>query len=472
MKRQNRSYLLVLLLLFCLWCYPLKAKGQIVVLPIRDLTTQPPGIDLALTKKIAKALRQRGDVVIDGKTLFSAFSKNGIYATGLPGTSKIATAYRLKGATVLWGAKIESDEKKHLFGVVIFATSVPDGKTYWSRAFYYQPEERFLNLGNNLSLEKMENLIVKKIAESFPGEKTGKETPPSGFQVEHFSLFPRYVKDGDEVNILLKPAGKPRADSIKVHIDGTTITLRKNDGAYTGIFIPHLPEGKYPVYLYENGKKLMLDELTIDNSPPAIYLTIKGIKTVGKIDFVNGKILLSAGLKKPDNIMRWELIISDTKGNTVFKKFGSGAPVMAFNWNPISSNIKEGIYKITLYVEDVAGNRAQLEKKFYYFHDIPAPEISIYRKPSGKTAIMIKSVKIPDRFRKIKVTVFSPDGYPLGETKIKELPVEIVFNNSFNKLKVRLFIEDELGNKLEKTYKLKVKSYKEIEEQRGWVEEF
>ncbi len=470
--QKDKTKLLLFILLFCLWFYPLKATGQIVVFPIRDLTTQPPGIDLNLTKKIAKELKKRGDVVIYGNTLYSALAEKGIYATGLPGASKVALAYQLKGATMLWGAKIEENGKKHLYGIVLFATSVPDGKTYWSKIFYYQPEEHFLNLGNNLSIEQMENRIAKEVALSFPGEKTGKEILPSGFQVEHFSIFPRYVKDGDEVNLLLKPVGEPKTESITVHIDGKSVTLRRNDGAYTGIFIPHLPEGKYPVFLLEDNKKIMLDELTIDNTPPKIYLTIKGLKKVNGIDFANGKLLLTAGLKEPDNIMRWELTISDLKGNEIFKKFGNGAPVIAFTWDPVKSMIDEGIYKITLTVEDVAGNKAKLEKKFYYFHNIPAPETTIYKTKDNKTAIMIKAIKIPDKLKKIKVIVFSPKGYPLGESLINELPTEIVFDSNYNKLKVRLYMEDELGNKLEKDYELKVKSYQEMEEQRGWVEEF
>ncbi|WP_022847154.1 MULTISPECIES: Ig-like domain-containing protein [unclassified Desulfurobacterium] len=472
MNSRNAIKILVWALIFILGMFIDRSLGQIVVFPIRDLTVDPPGIDLKLTDKIAKALKRRGDIVISGDELYSALSSKGIYATGLPGASKVALSYELKGSTMLWGAKIEADGKKHLFGIVLFATSVPDGKTYWSKVFYYQPEEHLLNLGNNLSIEQMEDRIADEVVKSFPGEKIGKEILPSGFQVEHFSLFPRYVKDGDEVNLLLKPVGKPKTDSITIHIDGKAVTLRRNDGAYTGIFIPNLGDGKYPVFLYENGKKLMLDELTVDNVPPKIYLTIKGLKKAGKIYFANDKLLLTAGLKEPDSIMRWDLTISDFQGKEIFKRFGNGAPVIAITWNPVKALTQEGIYKISLKVTDVAGNTAFLEKKFYYFHNIPAPEITIYKTQEGKTAIMIKSIKIPDKLKKIRIVVFSPKGYPLGETEIKKLPAEVIFDSDFNKLKVRLFMQDEIGNKLEKDYELKVKSYREMEEQRGWVEEF
>ncbi|WP_456438256.1 hypothetical protein [Desulfurobacterium sp.] len=472
MTSRNTVKVLVCTLIFILGIFMNSSSGQIVIFPIRDLTVDPPGIDLKLTDKIAQAFKRKGNLVVSGNKLYSALSAEKIYATGLAGTAKIALSYKLKGSTMLWGAKIEADGKKHLFGIVLFATSVPDGKTYWSKVFYYQPEEHFLNLGNNLSIEQMEDRIVNEVVNSFPGEKLGKEILPSGFQVKHFSMFPRYVRDGDEVNLLLEPVGKPKTASIIIYIDGKAVTLRRTDGAYTGVFVPNLGNGKYPVFLYENGKKLMLDELTVDNVPPKIYLTIKGLKKIGNIYFANGKLLLMAGLKKPDSIMRWGLTISDFKGNIVFKRFGNGAPVIAITWNPVKALAHEGIYKISLKVTDVAGNTAFLEKKFYYFHNIPAPKITIYKTQKGKTVIMIKSIKIPDKFKEIRIVVFSPKGYPLGETKIKKLPAEVIFDSDYNKLKVRLFMQDEIGNKLEKDYELKVKSYREMEEQRGWVEEF
>ena len=464
----------ILMLFFAIFVlfYAKVSSAQVVVFPIRDITVYPPGIDLDLTNQIAAALKKRGITVISGGNLYNKLSEKGLLATGLLDIPKVAVAYELKAATALWGTKLEVDEKKHLFGIVIFATSIPEGKTFWSKVFYYQPEEHLLDIGNNLSKRDMESLIVDKIAAVFPERMVLSEKTSSELYVEHFSISPRYVKTGEPVSILLKLTENLDKDEIVVHINGDSVLLRKVDGDYEGIYVPRLKEGKYPVYIIERGKKIYLDELTIDNTPPGIYLDLKGFKKLGKIDFLSGKLFVTAGLKVPDNILHWNLVIVNEDGDIVFKKFGYGAPIISFEWDPVRSNLPEGIYEIKLTVKDVAGNEAVLKKKFYFFHKIPSPKIKIYRDKDGNTVLSIGKINIPTGIKKVEVMVYSPKGYPIGKAELKKLPADITFKTKYDSLKVRLYIEDNLGNKLEKDFNPEIKSYKDIMEERGWVEEF
>ncbi|WP_143340994.1 hypothetical protein [Desulfurobacterium atlanticum] len=459
---------LTVLMVFCVK----STFAQIAVFPIRDLTVYPPGIDLDLTDRIVNALKKRGVDVVDQKDLYRKLSEKGLFATGVMDIPKVAAAYELKVATILWGTKLEVDKKKHLYGVVVFATSVPEGKTFWSRVFYYQPEEHLLDIGNNLSENRIKELIVNRIAAVFPERMTASKKAFSKFHIEHFSISPRYVKSGEPVSILLKSTKGFKKDEIVVHIDGDSVVLRRVDGDYEGIYVPRLREGKYPVYINVNGKKLFLDELTIDNTPPGVYLELKGLKRLGKIDFLPGKLFITAGLKRPDSVLHWNLVILNEDGDVIFKKFGYGAPIISFNWDPVRNNLPEGIYEIKFTVTDAAGNKAVLKKRFYFFHEIPVPEVKVYRDKDGNIVLSIGKINIPTGIKKIKVTVYSPKGYPLGKAELESLPAEITFKAKYNSLKVRLYIEDKLGNKLEKDFNPQIKSYKEIMEERGWVEEF
>ncbi len=464
-----------LFFLFAIWFFLFPfftVNAQIVVFPIRDLTTFPPGIDLKLSSEIAVALKNRGSIVISGDKLYEKLGEKGIFATGRLNIPKITVAYELNGATALWGTKIEVDKKKHLYGLVLFATSIPEGKTFWSKVFYYQPEERFLDIGNGFSIKEMQNYIVSQISALFPERMMLQEKKVSGLHIEHFSITPRYVRTGEPVSILLKPTGKLARQEVVIHVDGKSIVLRKIDGDYEGLYLPRLKDGKYPVYMILNGKKIYLDELTVDNKPPAVYLELKGFKKFGKIDYLPGKLFINAGLKEPDSILHWNLMIENEDGDVVFKKFGYGAPILSFNWNPLKANISQGIYEMKFIVTDIAGNKAVLKKRFYYFYDIPAPKLKIYRDEKGNTVLFIGEVKIPTEIEKIKIMVYSPKGYPIGKSELNSLPAEITFKTKYNGLKVRVFMEDSIGNKLEKIYEPKVKSYKDIMEERGWVEDF
>ncbi len=456
---------LLVLLLF------LSARAQVVVFPIRDLTVWPAGVDLKLTEEIALALKRRGIEVISDGRLYSAMAKNRIRATGMMSADKLSLAKKLGGRVVLWGAKVEDNEKRRLIGIVIFATSVDSGRTYWSGFFYTDPKPTILGL-NKKKYSQLKKSLINRIAEKFPGEVKAKKKF-LGLTVSYFSVYPKFVHSGESVKLVLKLAGYSKGQ-VTAKVDGDTVFLFKNGDSYEGQFIPYLNDGRYGIYLKLKKQKFLIGYLVIDNEPPEPTLKILGAKKFDGYEFFRDRIIIIPHLKKPDSVLRWSLQIKSPTGDIALNRFGEGSLPDRIEFLPTGASAglaREGVYKITLKVWDYAENEANATSEVYFYRYIPMPTVSAVL-GNETVSLSLKDGQMLLPPQSIKVEVFNDLGVSLFSGTFKKFPINLKLRGNYRGLVVRFVITDVLGNTLDRTVNVKVKTKQEIEEEHGWVQNF
>ncbi|NPA39518.1 MAG: hypothetical protein GXO57_03650 [Thermodesulfobacteria bacterium] len=475
--------------------------SQVAVFPFEDFTYKDYGVNLNVPRKIAQALKKRGVKVIFPSKIIPILVKFHHVDFNKLNFTLLRVIYKeLKSRYVLLGSIGELRKDPPEIFMVLRLIDTLNGKVKWGKVIAFSEKDyiSFLNL-KKISYEEMVKEVYKSIATNFYEPKAVKEHIFPTIDVQEVIFSSRHVKPGAEVKCLLRFyfSGKKPDQMILLVGGNEKVEVEPYKGAYLADWIAESKEGGYPVYLvakwlepFKFEKKIFIGKYYVDTSPPKVALVIKGArKEDGKV-FVKDVLKIfpklleerGGGFSLNRGISRWKVeVYCKRLRKVVFKEERPGAIPGMIVWDlkSMKGALPPGEYKVMFIAWDLAGNKGEVEKKFYIVKEPPMPTVMVYKgRKRGYVYIDAKKGYIP--LIKVSIEVFNGKGKVIAKVFKEGIDIKEV------KKKVRVdsrdlippfyfdaTIQDELNNiRIVKRGSVEVKTSKRGPGYNTWVPEF
>ncbi len=373
--RNIKRYGLVLpiIALFCLMAQPAWAGQSVAVMPLADLSHGPNGLNLNLSRVLAKNFEGKGFSVLAEEEIFDFMVRHRIRWVGHI-DSYYLSRFRdeLAADFVLIGTVSQRREKMPpALGVVLQLIRTEDGRTIWAGGSELCKTDvnKILGLSEPQHIEDIEKMVVAQIVDDVP------VNPGQGFAERQFMLIfdkvevtPKVVRPGGTIRFrarLSKALTEMQDIRITIHVRGRELPAQFNaaEESFELSWQAEQFDGRYPVYLTFSGngveEKIMLGgSYRVDGMAPRLTLKMQ-TRVYNKTAVFNGKLDFVPRLLEPDPLLRWQVLIKDKDGLVLQEGKGEGSLPASLTWqgqNLAGYPVADGNYIVELMACDEAMN--------------------------------------------------------------------------------------------------------------------
>ncbi len=489
---------MLLLIAGLLFASSLFAKtGQLIaVFPLLDLSRGPNGINYTISEQTLQAISERGFTVVDEKTLMDFMVRHRIRTLSHLTSYQVSLLHKeLKADLVMLGAISELKENSTpAISISLQLIRCTDARIVWAKTenLYYADMITLLGIHDPESMDDLYAFFFKKLFQDMP-EKIATATPPDNkLDVATVSLYPTYVRPGEDINCKIKLhtpiAEGDNRPSIMALVAGKEYPLTLDeDGYYFTASWPASDEagektvslrGKWPG---EKEVEIRIGTYTVDDHPPKVELHL-GAKEINGEAYFNDKLAIIPLLVDPEPITRWEITVIDEQGETIVRQSAAEHVPRRLTWRGQTSQgsvALDGDYHIVFKVWDRAGWSASAETDVLLKRQ--PPEISLeVRKDEERLQVTIEDLA-ENQLAFWWAKFFAGDGHPITVAEGESMPASVVLDLAGDKVvqgvECIVLAQDIYGNRTRQDIKnlgqlIPDTDQEEILQETEWVEEF
>ena len=342
---------------------------SIAILPIDNLSNEVDA-ELKVMAFIKKELKGKGWVLITKDDVVEKFlAKRRIRYTGAITRLTAREMGKALGVDAVFVGSLTQYEMKRgkvTVGVSARLVSTVDGNIIWADSVAYTGRDfqGFLGLGVIGTLEALGEVVVQDLVRGIADKFFLRDSALSPFEIERIVTFPRVVKAGGKVKLMVKLLpifDNPREVRVLIK-DREVILEKKGDTEFEGFVDAPEGEGVYLVDVVAMDGAMVpfsfdaAETIIVDSSPPVVELELS--KTVFS-PRSRGMIKLSPTLIGFERVEEWRMEVRDMSGKMVKKERGFGRLPAHIVWRGYSDKrkiVEDGKYTCDLIVTDAAGN--------------------------------------------------------------------------------------------------------------------
>jgi len=368
------TYRLALVTLVCSMLWAGGATAQIIaVMPMEDLSQGANGVDLDLTSRLEEGLRNRGLEVVSQEAVLSFMARNRVRWLGFLNTYHILQLRRELGAQfILLGTVTQRAETPvPSLGMALTLVRAEDSRTIWTGVASLSASDvcNLLGVDEPRSTEELLPAVAGRILAGWPANTDLEMTQTPLFELAGVEIRPRYAQPGNKVTcaVRLRPSLDGQTPDVALKVQDILYLPMRNvmGSTYEAAWPASSQEGRYPVTLllrWPSGKErtAFVGTYTVDDSPPALSLGLKGVRLGGAVAF-RDRVFLVPQLEEREPVRRWEFLVEDSAGNTILRAEDEGRLPARFVWKGQGKEgmrVRDGNYRVVLKIWDRAENLA------------------------------------------------------------------------------------------------------------------
>jgi len=395
------------------------AKSPLLaVMPLEHLSQEANGYNPGMAGELAERLRAHGLSVVSEADTIAFMVKNRIRWLGFLDSQNVTRmAAELGVDFILLGSVNQVREQAPpVMGATLQLIRAADAKIIWagSSELCAGDVQNILDLAEPKTLQDVRKLVVEKLFSSLPLELVGASPEPELRLLDMVQLTPEIVQPGERVTCRVRLAEEQKAApdrEINLLAGGRRISAVYKEDArqYEAVWPAEGNDGRYSVMLSmaDRGgvpKDVFVGSYQIDGSVPRLRLQVNGPK-LNNVPVLREVLTIVPIALDPEPIARWEVVITDEKGNALMAEQGKNMPdrLVWRGQGRDGSQVADGFYEISFTAWDRAANRETVSDRFQVLRRPPALDITVEQAHDVLVVDLRHDDKVPLAYWRIEV---------------------------------------------------------------------